>query len=455
MAEFEDLLLKGAEPHVLAQAYLNNYFHNNQPIFPINPFQMLSDLGIYVSFRAFEKYDGIYIPADDSNDIPVVGINVSRPITRQRFTAAHEICHHLKDTGKVFVCTPGSNSNMERYAENFAAELLMPIEELKKQTKIYMDNKGFVEFDFVVNIAHYFGVSFKACLCRLAYCLRCIDGDISGISLEKRINSFKPDKNKEKLGLSDVFLYDTLFNSTKESFVFSKSACDFARNKFQNEYIYFDSRMEGIDIDREKASEVVTDLRILKSESSFCSSEFENIVFTAGLSNMFGRMFEISNYDKLSIYNILELNRELYSCAPFPEAGGQLRDINTLVLGTKFETVDYSQILAELNNLNETVIELVNSRDKLEIAEYIKKAIQIHYKLTVIHPFKDGNGRTTRAFFNILMLKVNLPPVFFRTNYKTKYKDALRIADTTGNFNPLYEVFFQSLLLSICDLSRF
>ena len=64
-----------------------------------------------------------------------MGINLKRPITRQWFTAAHELCHHLKDVHGGFVCAINAKSEIEKYAEQFASELLMPTTELKKQVQ--------------------------------------------------------------------------------------------------------------------------------------------------------------------------------------------------------------------------------------------------------------------------------------------------------------------------------
>ncbi len=48
---------------------------------------------------------------EDGNDIPMAGINYKRKITRQRFTAAHELCHHLKDCRKWRGCPLGIDAD--------------------------------------------------------------------------------------------------------------------------------------------------------------------------------------------------------------------------------------------------------------------------------------------------------------------------------------------------------
>jgi len=88
------------DPEKMDRDYLVKYFGNQKIEYPINPFQMLKDEGILFSLRDFDKLEGVYIPATSADDVPVVGININRPITRQRFSAAHELCHHLHDAEK-------------------------------------------------------------------------------------------------------------------------------------------------------------------------------------------------------------------------------------------------------------------------------------------------------------------------------------------------------------------
>lgn len=108
----------------LAQLFLKDYFKDKEIVYPVNPFKILKDLNVNISFRDFSKAEGIYIPATNKDDLAIVGINLNRCIQRQRYTAAHELCHHLKDRNSNFVCKTGSKQAIERYAENFASEIL-------------------------------------------------------------------------------------------------------------------------------------------------------------------------------------------------------------------------------------------------------------------------------------------------------------------------------------------
>ncbi len=152
----------------MAAAYLAHYFGNKKIEYPINPFQMLKDEGVLFSFMKSHGLEGVYVPASSEDDIPLVGINVGRPITRQRFTAAHELCHHLRDANKEISCPIfGIKNDVELYADSFAAALLMPLNELRSLVNKRKNSRGYVSFDDVLDIAIYFGVSFEACVRRI------------------------------------------------------------------------------------------------------------------------------------------------------------------------------------------------------------------------------------------------------------------------------------------------
>ena len=106
----KNLYCPGMTPQALATKVLNDRFREGMPSLPIDPFKLMREYGIVYPLMEFENLEGIYLLPEGENDLPVVGINYKRKITRQRFTAAHELCHHLKDRrseicpkgGKVF-----------------------------------------------------------------------------------------------------------------------------------------------------------------------------------------------------------------------------------------------------------------------------------------------------------------------------------------------------------------
>lgn len=450
--QFDTEAKKYNDPEKMAAAYLVKYFGNQKIEYPINPFQMLKDEGVLFSLMNFKKLEGVYIPPSSLDDVPVVGINANRPITRQRFSAAHELCHHLRDADKQISCPIGSKNAIERFAERFAAALLMPVGELRAQVNKRKNSNHNISFDDVLEIADYFGVSFQACLFRIAYLIHAISGNTEPDELRKRANKYGPEKVRKQRHMTYTRLYGDFINTFQEQLAFKPT--DYACYVFQNEYIYNDSRMEGLNVTIEQASEIVTDIRLNMQNSEYCNQENEAYLSIAGHYDMYQEIFAEPVKESLDAYYLFTLNKLLFSHYPHPEFGGSVRQNNTLVLGAKFETVDYHEIFNELAKVDEEVRAFFAKRKDIPVSDYLKHIVRMHHKITVIHPFPEGNGRTSRAFMNVQLVRSGIIPIYIKVEDKKEYVAALSRADQTGDYDELYEVVFRLILRSYVDLHK-
>ena len=125
--------------------------------------RVVAKLGIVVCERVFVgEIDGLYVRLPDAP--PVIGINNSylKPLSRRRFTLAHEIGHHLlgrrvqPGSRLFFLDTPKTRrSPIERACDRFAALLLMPEDWVRR----YYDELTFNAENRVRIMADRFGVS--------------------------------------------------------------------------------------------------------------------------------------------------------------------------------------------------------------------------------------------------------------------------------------------------------
>ena len=127
MVSFKSNAKNYRDAESMAAAYLAAYFANSKIKYPLNPFKMLKDEGVEFKICNFNKLEGVYIPAQSQEDISIVGISAKRPITRQRFTAAHELCHHFRDADKQVACPIGKKNASEYFADAFDLVLLKSI----------------------------------------------------------------------------------------------------------------------------------------------------------------------------------------------------------------------------------------------------------------------------------------------------------------------------------------
>lgn len=260
---FINIYSMGMSPEKLAEKVISISFGEMlEPPIPIDPFNLMRKFGIIYQFMEFKDLEGIYLVPVDEDDIPVVGINYTRKITRQRFTAAHELCHHLKDR-KSETCPIGGKSELEKYAENFAAELLMP-RRIFRSVALEYATDGKVTLDNALLIAERFGVSFRSCVLRLAYTFNLLDGEYD--NLNKRIAQFKPDRRKRELGI-DIENIELLKQALDSYLFFFQVKENIVWYRFKNDFIYNENRMEGLNLDEEEVAEIVTDLRMNGRES--------------------------------------------------------------------------------------------------------------------------------------------------------------------------------------------
>jgi Fic family protein len=68
-------------------------------------------------------------------------------------------------------------------------------------------------------------------------------------------------------------------------------------------------------------------------------------------------------------------------------------------------------------------------------------AFDAHFRLTAIHPFGDGNGRTARLLMNLMLIRGGYPPVAVRPEDRKRYLDALERGSLTEDLDP-----FQSFM---------
>jgi Fic family protein len=104
----------------------------------------------------------------------------------------------------------------------------------------------------------------------------------------------------------------------------------------------------------------------------------------------------------------------------FDTSTGDLRKAQVYVDKKYFP--DFSKI----ENLLIKLIDSVNQRlDKVVGNEIIKLSADIHYNLVNIHPFGDGNGRTSRLMMNYIQMYHQEPLIKIFTEDRAEYNDAL------------------------------
>ncbi|XP_071454869.1 protein adenylyltransferase Fic [Hetaerina americana] len=88
----------------------------------------------------------------------------------------------------------------------------------------------------------------------------------------------------------------------------------------------------------------------------------------------------------------------------------------------------------DLPALMDAFVQWLNSDAALHLHP-VRHAALAHYKLVALHPFTDGNGRTSRLLMNMILMQAGYPPVIILKRDRLKYYETLQWANE-GDVRP-------------------
>lgn len=124
------------------------------------------------------------------------------------------------------------------------------------------------------------------------------------------------------------------------------------------------------------------------------------------------------------------------------EFAGRYRNAGVRISGANFVPPNALKVDALMDDLLQWVNDTNPAMDTV-----VKVAI-FHHRFVWIHPFFDGNGRTVRLLFNLLLMREGFPPAIILKNDRKKYYDALNKANN-GDYGKLLLLVVQALERSL------
>ncbi|KOX78804.1 Adenosine monophosphate-protein transferase FICD like protein [Melipona quadrifasciata] len=135
----------------------------------------------------------------------------------------------------------------------------------------------------------------------------------------------------------------------------------------------------------------------------------------------------VNRVGSISIKDILEIHMRVLGHVD-PVQGGQFRRTQVYVGG------HVPPGPGDIHYLMEEFALWLNSERAIRMHP-VRYAALAHYKLVHIHPFSDGNGRTSRLLMNMILMQAGYPPVIIHKQHRHTYYENLQIANT-GDVRP-------------------
>lgn len=160
----------------------------------------------------------------------------------------------------------------------------------------------------------------------------------------------------------------------------------------------------------------------------------------------------ISNFDfskkKFNIFTTsMELHMKLYSKTIGKDFGGSIRSEQAVLMDTNIEVLPPKEAMSHYNSYIARSDKIMDDLDHKDIFSYIMGCLEIMTDLIKTQPFGDGNKRTFRSLFNLMMKRRNFPPIYIGEERTQEFSDCLLKAIMENDYNDLYDLY----LVLICD----
>lgn len=109
---------------------------------------------------------------------------------------------------------------------------------------------------------------------------------------------------------------------------------------------------------------------------------------------------------------------------------GKYRNHEVMISAASHRPPTSFQVPAEMENLIDWYT--TNAKD----LHTVERAAMLHSKFVNIHPFADGNGRTSRLLLNFELMKDGYPPITIEKDDRFDYYNVLDEAGKNQNYEP-------------------
>ncbi|MBM94666.1 MAG: cell filamentation protein Fic [Oceanospirillaceae bacterium] len=116
------------------------------------------------------------------------------------------------------------------------------------------------------------------------------------------------------------------------------------------------------------------------------------------------------------------------------ENAGRYREVNVLISGAEHRPPNAIQVPEQMAAFSDWC------SNQAQQLHPIERAARVHGEFVKIHPFVDGNGRTSRLLMNLELMKAGFPATVIEVGQRLDYYLALDHAHCTGDYTDFIQL---------------
>lgn len=136
----------------------------------------------------------------------------------------------------------------------------------------------------------------------------------------------------------------------------------------------------------------------------------------------------VTKQQPLDEYSIKSLHQLVLKNIDADNAG-RYRQANVLISGANHKPPQAVQVPEQM----EAFIEWYTT--DAQTLHPVERAARVHGEFVKIHPFTDGNGRTSRLLMNLVLMQSGFPATVIEVEQRLAYYEALDTAHCTGDYS--------------------
>ena len=248
--------------------------------------------------------------------------------------------------------------------------------------------------------------------------------------IDKRI--IKPDKNNFIINLKDNFFaeVDSLKKELDSKRPIPKETLKSLKESINLEWTYNSNGIEGNTLTLRETQVVLEGITVggksIKEHLEAINHE-KAILYLDDL---------VKDNEPISEWNIKNIHQLVLKNID-NENAGRYRKENVTIKGALHIPPDYLKV----PELMEKLILTYNTWNEYHP---IIQAALLHGELVKIHPFTDGNGRTSRLLMNLVLMNSGYNPVIIKKEDRLKYYEALDKAHMTNDYTDFIKLVTKS-----------
>ncbi|NBW27641.1 MAG: helix-turn-helix domain-containing protein [Flavobacteriaceae bacterium] len=189
------------------------------------------------------------------------------------------------------------------------------------------------------------------------------------------------------------------------------------------EYTFESNRIEGNTLTLRETELVINEGLTISGKSMREHLEVINHhEAIAYIKHLIERNSPLNEREVLSIHNLILRGIQ-------PEDAGKYRKVQVMIKGSSHLPPQPFLVAKEMENL------FIWYESNKKILHPVILAAELHQRLVTIHPFIDGNGRSSRLVMNLILLQYGYVIANIKGDYdnRMQYYNALEIAQTKNN----------------------